>query len=87
MPRPTSASSIPVTQGEKFDRHGDYTRRFVPELAQLPDRYLFCPWQAPASVLRECGITLGETYPEPMVDLKVSRQQALDAYAHMRQAT
>jgi deoxyribodipyrimidine photo-lyase len=77
----------PVTQGEKFDPHGAYTRHFVPELAKLPDRYLFCPWQAPASVLRECGITLGETYPEPMVDLKMSRQQALDAYAHMRQAT
>ncbi|WP_321533124.1 deoxyribodipyrimidine photo-lyase [uncultured Desulfuromonas sp.] len=77
----------PVTQGQKFDPHGDYTRHFVPELAKLPDRYLFCPWQAPKSLLQECGITLGETYPEPMVDLKVSRQQALDAYAHMRQAT
>lgn len=46
----------PVTQGEKFDSRGIYTRRFVPELAQLPDKYLFSPWTAPEEVLLEANI-------------------------------
>ena len=70
----------PCTQGEKFDPHGEYTRKYVPELAKLPDRYLFHPWDAPADVLSQAGITLGETYPEPIVDLKASRERALAAY-------
>ena len=70
----------PCTQGEKFDPQGKYTRKFVPELAKLPDKYLYHPWDAPAEVLQEAGITLGENYPEPMVDLKASRDRALAAY-------
>jgi deoxyribodipyrimidine photo-lyase len=70
----------PCTQGEKFDPQGKYTRKFVPELAKLPDKYLFHPWDAPAEVLKKAGITLGENYPEPMVDLKASRDRALAAY-------
>ena len=41
----------PVTQGKKFDSEGDYTRKYVPELAKLPDKYLYEPWQAPQDVL------------------------------------
>lgn len=74
----------PITQGKKFDPTGEYTRRFVPELARLPDQYLFCPWEAPAAVLKEAGITLGTTYPEPIVPLQFSRQRALDAFASLR---
>ncbi|KUL30147.1 deoxyribodipyrimidine photolyase [Chlorobium limicola] len=71
----------PVAQGEKFDSSGSYTRRYVPELARLPDRYLFSPWEAPRSVLDAAGVSTERTYPEPVVDLRVSRQQALDAYS------
>ena len=70
----------PCTQGEKFDPHGEYTREYVPELANLPDTYLFHPWDAPADVLSQAGITLGKTYPKPIVDLKISRDRALAAY-------
>jgi deoxyribodipyrimidine photo-lyase len=70
----------PVLQGEKFDREGTFTRHYVPELSKLPDKYLFKPWQAPKTVLQACGITLGETYPHPIVDLKQSRNEALEAY-------
>lgn len=70
----------PVTQGQKFDPEGAYTRRFVPELAQLPDKFLFNPWDAPAEVLRKAGVNLGETYPQPMVGLKPSRERALEAF-------
>lgn len=70
----------PVLQGEKFDSAGEYVRRFVPELAALPERYLHAPWQAPSSVLQAAGITLGLHYPHPMVDLKQSRTDALTAW-------
>lgn len=70
----------PILQGEKFDPDGQYTKRFVPELARLPIQYLFKPWQAPPLVLESCGIVLGETYPNPIVDLESSRKQALYAY-------
>jgi len=74
----------PVTQGEKFDPCGAYVRRWIPEIARLPDRFLQRPWEAPPSVLSEAGITLGRSYPEPVVNLFSSRHAALDAYARMR---
>ncbi len=70
----------PVTQGEKFDPDGTYTRRFVPELNKLPNKYLFKPWEAPESILLACGIKLGTTYPIPIVNLENSRHLALQAY-------
>lgn len=70
----------PVTQGEKFDKEGEYTRQFVPELKGLPDKYLHKPWTAPTSVLDQAKVVLGKTYPEPIVDLKESREQALSAF-------
>ena len=74
----------PVTQGKKFDPAGDYVRRHVPEIAGLPDKFVHCPWEAPAELLKEAGIELGKTYPAPVVDLAESRKRALDAYATLR---
>ncbi len=75
----------PVTQGERYDPRGEYTRRFVPELARIPQKYLFCPWEAPSEVLSQGGVTLGKEYPWPMVDVKESRKKALEAYEIMTQ--
>jgi deoxyribodipyrimidine photo-lyase len=69
----------PVSQGQKFDQNGAYTRRFVPELRDLPDKFLFCPWNAPSPILEQAGIRLGEDYPYPLVDLQQSRKKALDS--------
>ncbi len=74
----------PVSQGRKFDPQGAYTRRYVPELARLPDEYLFNPWEAPQEVLSNAGVVPGETYPHPVVDLKSSRERALAAYATIK---
>ena len=73
----------PVTQGEKFDPEGSYTRRFVPELKDMPDQYLFNPWEAPSEVLNEARVEIGKTYPSPVVDLKASRDRALQAFASL----
>ena len=74
----------PVTQGEKFDAAGDYVRKYVPEIAALPDRYLHAPWTAPPMVTAETGVTLGRDYPVPVVDLKESRERALQAFQSIR---
>lgn len=70
----------PVLQGEKFDSDGEYTRRFVPELKNIPSKYLFSPWKAPMHVLKASGIILGKTYPHPIVNLEQSRDAALQAF-------
>ena len=76
----------PVAQGEKFDKEGEYTRHWVPELAQLPNKFLHKPWEAPELTLRAAGISLGETYPHPIVDHKTARESALAAYATLKSA-
>ena len=71
----------PITQGLKFDPEGHYTKKYVPELSNMPSKYLFNPWEAPKEVLESAGVVLGKNYPEPIVDLKISRDIALEAFA------
>lgn len=70
----------PTTQGEKFDELGRYTRKFVPELKNVSDQYLFEPWKAPALLLLQAGVVLGKEYPLPIVSIEDSRKIALEAY-------
>ena len=69
----------PVSQGETHDADGAYVRRWVPELADLPDTWLHHPWDAPDDVLADAGVELGETYPRPIVDHGEARDRALEA--------
>ncbi len=75
----------PITQGEKFDETGDYVRKWCPELSRLPRKYLYQPWEAGPLILSEAGITLGETYPNPIVDHKFGRERALTAYQTLKE--
>jgi deoxyribodipyrimidine photo-lyase len=77
----------PITQASKFDPNGDFVRKYVPEIANLPDTYLFSPWAAPADTLSAAGVHLGENYPRPIVDLKTSRLDALAAFAKLKDLT
>ena len=74
----------PVIQGEKFDPQGEYTKRYLPELKDLPDKYLYKPWEAPQDVLEKANVILGDTYPHPLVQVKESRLKALEAYAETK---
>ena len=74
----------PFGQGEKFDPEGDYVRRFVPELAKMPKKYIHRPWEAPANILDYAGVTLGKTYPKPIIEHKFARTRALEAYQATR---
>ena len=71
----------PLTQSEKFDAAGDYIRRYVPELAQLPKKHIHAPWLAPTEVLALAGVVIGVDYPAPVIDIKASRERALEAFA------
>lgn len=73
----------PVIQAQRFDPKGEYIRRWVPELAQLRDRAIAAPWRSNKQDLERAGIHLGIDYPFPIVDLKETREKALQAYAAM----
>lgn len=74
----------PTRQGERFDKDGAYVRRWVPEIADLPDKYLHAPWTAPDHVLANAGVVLGRDYPEPVVDHKAARDRALMAFKSLK---
>jgi deoxyribodipyrimidine photo-lyase len=67
----------PMTQGQKFDPDGNYVRRWLPELAQLPAKFIHSPWLAPASILAAAGVTIGGNYPAPVVDHAEARTRFL----------
>ena len=50
----------------------------------MPNEYLFNPWEAPESVLKKANVSLGNNYPHPIVDIKLSRKKALNAYEKIK---
>lgn len=70
----------PMLQGSRFDPDGKYIREWIPELSDLPNKWIHEPWEAPADELKKAGIVLGETYPEPLVDHAHAKRKALAAY-------
>jgi len=76
----------PVRQAERFDPKGDYVRQWVPELAELPAKHIHKPWEAPAEVLQDAGVRLGESYPAPIVNHASARKRALAAYDAVKRA-
>ncbi len=74
----------PVTQGEKFDPDGSYTKKYLPELKHLSVKNLFAPWLASKDVLSNAGVVLGTNYPYPIIDLKQSREKALASFAKLK---
>lgn len=74
----------PVTQSRRFDAQGEFIRRYLPPLAGLAAPALHAPWTAPPLELAAAGITLGETYPRPIVDHEAARARTLQRYAVVR---
>lgn len=74
----------PVRQGQQFDPEGQYVRRWVPELAPVPNRWVHQPW-ALSGQDRQQGLT--SAYPEPVVDLVQSRADALAGYQQIKGGT
>lgn len=74
----------PQRQGEQFDADGRYVRRWVPELAALPERWLHAPWTLPAAEQTRTRFVPGLSYPRPLVDFAASRAAALAGFEAIR---
>ena len=70
----------PILQGPKFDKAGVYTKTYCPELQPLSGKSLFAPWTAKADILESEQITLGKSYPAPIVNHEFARARALDSF-------
>jgi cryptochrome len=58
----------PIAFGKKTDKNGDYIRKWLPKLANMPAKYIYEPWTAPIDVQRAAGCLIGTDYPSPLVD-------------------
>ena len=74
----------PMTQSEKFDKSAEYIRKWVPELKKLDNKCIHRPFEAPPMILDAAGITLGEDYPQPLVNHDAARKDALAAYKSLK---
>ena len=76
----------PSLQGKKHDPDGIFVRRWLPELAHVPDRYLHTPWQMSDEVQRQAGCVISRDYPAPIIDHRWARERTLAAYAQARES-
>jgi deoxyribodipyrimidine photo-lyase len=67
----------PVTQSQRFDPGGTFIRRYLPELARVPDKFVHAPWTMNAAQQAHCGVRIGVDYPAPIVDHALAREQTL----------
>ncbi len=67
----------PVTQSERFDANGSFIRRYVPELAGVPDKYIHAPWKLSSAAQQQAQCVMERDYPAPIVDHAMQREQAL----------
>ncbi|CAN5722296.1 deoxyribodipyrimidine photo-lyase [soil metagenome] len=77
----------PVAQSAKFDAHGKFIRRYLPQLASLPDDLIHAPWDARPVDLQAAGIELGRDYPHPIVDHGEAREKTLQRFAVVKAAS
>ena len=70
----------PVTQSQRFDPGGKFIRRYVRELANVPDRFIHAPWTMPPGEAATCGVAIGRDYPAPIVDHDWARKVTLERY-------
>ena len=74
----------PIAQGEKFDPNGSYVKKYVPELKNLPSKFVQRPWELGDLELAGMGIVLGKDYPEPLVEHSKGRERALAAFQKLK---
>ena len=73
----------PTLQSIRFDKDGEYIRKWIPELKDLPNKFIHSPWELTEMELISFNIKLGKDYPCPIVDHKTTRDEALRNYKEM----
>ena len=74
----------PSLQSDRFDKDGIYIKKWVPELRDLPSKFIHSPWKLSALDLKKYNIELGKTYPCPMIDHSEARDRALMLYKKLK---
>ena len=74
----------PILQGEKFDKDGEYTAKWVPELKNYPKEFLHKPWELEKKQQEKINIIIGKNYPSPIVIHEKARAAALNAFQTLR---
>jgi deoxyribodipyrimidine photo-lyase len=77
----------PVTQSERFDPDGAFIRRYLPELAKVPDKYIHAPWTLPPIDQKLAACQIGSDYPAPIVDHARARERTLARFAVVKGAS
>ena len=70
----------PILQGEKFDKDGTYVKHWIPELKNVPSKFIHRPWEMDDETQKSINIKIGKDYPLPIVDHAKAREQALKAF-------
>ncbi|WP_051616805.1 cryptochrome/photolyase family protein [Mycoplasmopsis sturni] len=70
----------PTLQSQKFDKNGTFIRYWLPELAQLPDKFIHEPWKMSLEEQNKFHCILGKDYPKPIVDHQVQKMKVLHLY-------
>jgi deoxyribodipyrimidine photo-lyase type I len=70
----------PTSQAERYDPEGEYIRKWVPELEDVPDEHIHEPWKMNKLQQQDCGVKIGKDYPEPIVDHNEKRKEAIEKF-------
>ncbi|MBC5792448.1 MAG: deoxyribodipyrimidine photo-lyase [Nanohaloarchaea archaeon] len=75
----------PRSQSESYDPDGEYIREYVPELEDVPDKYIHNPQKMPKTAQHDADCIVGEDYPEPIVDHDDCRKEAVSRFEKVRE--
>ena len=74
----------PILQGEKFDKQGEYVKKWVPELSKVPSKFIHKPWEMEKKYQEAINTIIGVNYPMPIVIHEKARTDALSAFQSIK---
>lgn len=65
----------PIDFAKKYDKEGNFVKKYLPQLRNFPAKYIYQPWEAPLDVQKKAGCIIGKDYPQPIIDYKKARTE------------